>query len=192
MIAVLKYNAGNASSVVNAIQKLGFETTITDDKSVLRKADKVIFPGVGEANSAMQYLKEKQLDVILKQLEQPVLGICLGMQLLCQSSEEGNTQGLGIFPTTVHKFPPLDIVPHIGWNTITDMQSQLFENLDLEVDCYYVHSYYAKICEATIAITNYLLQFSAALHKNNFYATQFHPEKSGTKGSLILQNFLNL
>lgn len=192
MIAILKYNAGNVTSVQNAVEKLGFSTVVTDDIALLRNADKVIFPGVGEASSAMQYLKEKGLDQVIVQLKQPVLGICLGMQLMCKFSEEGDTKGLGIFDAKVLQFPPTDLVPQMGWNNFTSLQGKLFENIQLEDDCYFVHSYYAEICPETIAVTDYILPFSAALQKNNFYATQFHPEKSAKIGLQILQNFLNL
>lgn len=192
MIAILKYNAGNVTSVQNAVEKLGFSTVVTDDIALLRNADKVIFPGVGEASSAMQYLKEKGLDEVIVQLKQPVLGICLGMQLMCKFSEEGDTKGLGIFDAKVLQFPPTDLVPQMGWNNFTSVKGKLFENIQLEDDCYFVHSYYAEICPETIAVTDYILPFSAALQKNNFYATQFHPEKSAKIGLQILQNFLNL
>ncbi|MDQ3142701.1 MAG: imidazole glycerol phosphate synthase subunit HisH [Bacteroidota bacterium] len=192
MIAILKYNAGNVASVENAMTLLGYKTVITDDAELLRSAEKVIFPGVGEASSAMNYLKEKGLDEVIKSLHQPVLGICLGMQLLCEYSEEGNTKGLGIFNTKVLKFPPKDLVPQMGWNNFTTVKGGLFKNIKPNSDCYFVHSYYAEICEETIAISDYILPFSAALQKNNFYATQFHPEKSAQTGLEILKNFLNL
>ena len=192
MIAILKYNAGNVKSVENAVNKLGYEVMLTDDEKQLRSADKVIFPGVGEARSAMKYLKEKQLDKVIKSLEQPVLGICLGMQLMCEHSEEGNTTGLGIFKTKVKKFPPLDLVPQMGWNNFTSLKGDLFQNISLENDCYFVHSFYAEICTETIAVTDYILPFSAGLQKDNFYATQFHPEKSSETGLQILKNFLEL
>lgn len=192
MIAILKYNAGNVTSVENAVQKLGYSTVVTDDIEVLKGADKVIFPGVGEASSAMQFLKEKGLDEAIMHLKQPVLGICLGMQLMCESSEEGGTKGLGIFDAKVLKFPPTDLVPQMGWNNFTALKGELFENINLENDCYFVHSYYAEISPETVAVTDYILPFSAALQKNNFYATQFHPEKSATIGLQILQNFLKL
>ena len=192
MIAILKYNAGNVKSVENAVSKLGYEVMLTDDEKQLRSADKVIFPGVGEARSAMKYLKENQLDKVIKSLEQPVLGICLGMQLMCEHSEEGNTTGLGIFKTKVKKFPPLDLVPQMGWNNFTSLKGDLFQNISLENDCYFVHSFYAEICTETIAVTDYILPFSAGLQKDNFYATQFHPEKSSETGLQILKNFLAL
>lgn len=192
MIAILKYNAGNATSVENAVQRLGYETVITDDIAVLKAAEKVILPGVGEAASAMNYLKEKGLDEVIKSLKQPVLGICLGMQLLCESSEEGDTQTLGIFNTKVKKFPPEDLVPHTGWNNFTAVKGKLFENVRVDENCYFVHSYYAEISDETVAVTDYILPFSAALQKDNFYATQFHPEKSAPTGIQILKNFLSL
>lgn len=192
MIAILKYNAGNVKSVENAVNKLGYEVMLTDDEKQLKSADKVIFPGVGEAHSAMKYLKENQLDKVIKSLEQPVLGICLGMQLMCEHSEEGNTTGLGIFKTKVKKFPPLDLVPQMGWNNFFSLKGDLFQNISLENDCYFVHSFYAEICTETIAVTDYILPFSAGLQKDNFYATQFHPEKSSETGLQILKNFLEL
>ncbi|MBH1960490.1 MAG: imidazole glycerol phosphate synthase subunit HisH [Flavobacteriia bacterium] len=192
MIAILKYNAGNATSVENAVQRLGYETVITDDIAVLKAAEKVILPGVGEAASAMNYLKEKGLDEVIKSLKQPVLGICLGMQLLCEFSEEGDTQTLGIFNTKVKKFPPEDLVPHTGWNNFTAVKGKLFENVRVDENCYFVHSYYAEISDETVAVTDYILPFSAALQKDNFYATQFHPEKSAPTGIQILKNFLSL
>ncbi|MCP2038734.1 imidazole glycerol phosphate synthase subunit HisH [Chryseobacterium sp. HSC-36S06] len=192
MIAILKYNAGNATSVENAVQRLGYETVITDDIAVLKAAEKVILPGVGEAASAMNYLKEKGLDEVIKSLKQPVLGICLGMQLLCESSEEGDTQTLGVFNTKVKKFPPEDLVPHTGWNNFTAVKGKLFENVRVDENCYFVHSYYAEISDETVAVTDYILPFSAALQKDNFYATQFHPEKSAPTGLQILKNFLSL
>lgn len=192
MIAILKYNAGNVKSVENAVNKLGYEVMLTDDEKQLKSADKVIFPGVGEARSAMKYLKENQLDKVIKSLEQPVLGICLGMQLMCEHSEERNTTGLGIFQTKVKKFPPLDLVPQMGWNNFISLKGDLFQNISLENDFYFVHSFYAEICTETIAVTDYILPFSAGLQKGNFYATQFHPEKSSETGIQILKNFLEL
>lgn len=192
MIAIVKYNAGNIGSVSNALNRLGCEHQVTDDKDTLQQADKVIFPGVGEASSAMKYLKEKQLDNTIKNLSQPVLGICLGLQLMCQSSEEGNTKGLGIFDTQVIKFPSQDIVPHMGWNNLFDLKTKLFEGINEKNDVYYVHSYFAELCSNTIAKTDYILPFSAALNKNNFFATQFHPEKSASVGEIILKNFISI
>lgn len=192
MIAILKYNAGNALSVENAVKRLGFKTLITDDVKMLQSAEKVILPGVGEAASAMNYLKERGLDEVIKSLKQPVLGICLGMQLLCESSEEGDTQTLEIFNTKVKKFPPEDLVPHTGWNNFISVKGKLLENINPEENCYFVHSYYAEISDETVAVTDYILPFSAALQKDNFYATQFHPEKSAQTGMQILKNFLSL
>lgn len=192
MIALLKYNAGNIVSVENAINRLGYTTIVTNDIDQLKSADKVIFPGVGEAGSAMNYLREKGLDEVIKSLTQPVLGICLGMQLLCEYSEESDTKAMGIFNTKVLKFPAKGIVPHTGWNNLTAVKGKLFANVALQNDYYFVHSYYAELCENTSAICDYILPFSAALQKNNFYATQFHPEKSADAGMQILKNFLNL
>lgn len=192
MIAILKYNAGNITSVRNALYRLGSDCIVTDDARLIQQADKVIFPGVGEASSAMNYLKERNLDIVLQQLTQPVLAICLGLQLLCRHSEEGNTYCLGIFNTLVKKFPSTDIVPHMGWDTLRDLRSSLFEGITITDDVYFVHSYYAEICEYTVGGCDYILPFSAALQKDNFYATQFHPEKSAGKGERILSNFLLL
>lgn len=192
MIAIVKYNAGNVKSVYNAVTRLGYEAIITDDFEILQNADKVIFPGVGEASSAMNYLKEKGLDKVIKNLKQPTLGICLGQQLMCSYSEEGNTDCLGIFPIQVKLFPSTEIVPHMGWNTISDLKMPLFNGIDENSDIYYVHSFYCENSEYTIAKTNYILEYSAALHKDNFYATQFHPEKSAGIGEQILKNFLEI
>jgi glutamine amidotransferase len=187
MIAIVKYNAGNVTSVKNAIERLGFECIVTDNSEELQKADKVIFPGVGEASSAMAYLKEKGLDEVIKNLKQPFLGICLGMQLMCDYSEEGDVECLGIFKTKVKKFPPLDLVPQRGWNSIVQNGKEN-ENEDV----YFVHSYYAEVCKETTATCNYILNFSAALQKDNFYGVQYHPEKSGKIGEEILNKFLML
>ena len=192
MIAIIKYNAGNVKSVYNAVTRLGYEAVITDDFETLQNADKVIFPGVGEASSAMAYLKEKGLDEVIKNLKQPTLGICLGQQLMCAFSEEGNTDCLGIFPIQVKLFPSTEIVPHMGWNTIGEVNSRLFNGFTEEEFVYFVHSFYVPVNECTAAQTHYILPFSAALHKDNFYATQFHPEKSGTVGERILKNFLDI
>jgi len=192
MIAIIKYNAGNIRSVQNALARLGYESIITDDHEAIRKAEKVIFPGVGEASSAMRYLKEKGLDERIVSLEQPVLGICLGLQLMCQSTEEGNTKCLDIFQASVKKFPEDDLVPQMGWNNFESLKGKLFEGVSTSDDVYYVHSYFAELCEDTVAVCNYMLPFSTALQKNNFYATQFHPEKSARVGERILQNFLEL
>ncbi len=191
-IAIIKYNAGNIKSVQNAISRLGYKSIITDDVNEIIKADKVIFPGVGEASSAMSYLNNKGLTEVIKKLKQPVLGICLGLQLLCDSSEENNTKCLGIFNTKVKLFPPEEKVPHIGWNNFESFSGKLFQGINKKNDVYYVHSFYAETCKETIAICNYILPFSAAIKKDNFYATQFHPEKSSTIGEQILKNFLEL
>lgn len=192
MIAIVKYNAGNIRSVQNAIMRLGYESIITDDISEILNADKVIFPGVGEASSAMKYLIEKGLDKTLVTIEKPMLGICLGLQLMCENTEEGDTTCLGIFDTSVKKFPATGKVPHMGWNSFIDTKSSLFNNIELNNDVYYVHSYYAEINEQTIASCDYILQFGTAMQKDNFYATQFHPEKSADIGEKILKNFLEL
>lgn len=191
-IAIIKYNAGNIKSVQNAISRLGYKSIITDDVNEIIKADKVIFPGVGEASSAMSYLNNKGLTEVIKKLKQPVLGICLGLQLLCDSSEENNTKCLGVFNTKVKLFPPEEKVPHIGWNNFESFSGKLFQGINKKNDVYYVHSFYAETCKETIAICNYILPFSAAIKKDNFYATQFHPEKSSTIGEQILKNFLEL
>jgi len=192
MIAILKYNAGNTKSVENAVRKLGYDCVVTDDKELLQKADKVIFPGVGEASSAMNYLEEKGLDKVLKSLKKPVLGICLGLQLMCKFSEEGETKGLGIFDVLVKKFPPEDKVPHMGWNNFRFLNGSLFKGIRNIDDVYFVHSFYAELSEKTIATCDYILPFSAGLQHNNFYAVQFHTEKSGKIGEQILKNFLQL
>ena len=192
MIAILKYNAGNIMSVRNAVTRLGYESIITDDEKELSKADKVIFPGVGEAGSAMAYLKERELDKTIISLRQPVLGICLGLQLLCLSTGESGTKCLGIFPSEVKLFPPADKVPHMGWNNFITKKGDLFKDISLNDDVYYVHSYYAEISSCTIATCEYIVPFSAAMQMDNFYATQFHPEKSAGVGEKILKNFLDL
>ena len=192
MIAIIKYNAGNIKSVENALLRLGYECIVTNKESEILRADKVIFPGVGEASSAMKNLKEKNLDQIIPQLEQPVLGICLGLQLMCKHSEEGNTNGLGIFDTTVKKFQPKEIVPHMGWNNSSQFKGELFQGIHSNSDFFFVHSYYAERCEETIGVCDYILPFSSALQKNNFYAVQFHPEKSATVGAQLLKNFITL
>jgi len=192
MIAILKYNGGNVSSVQNALNRLGAESIITDDFALIRKADKVIFPGVGEASSTMKILKEKGLDQLIPTLKQPVLGICLGMQLMCKNNEEGNTVGMGIFNCNVKKFPSLDLVPHMGWNTVSDLKSPLFSEISEENDLYFVHSFYCELSENTTSVCDYILPFSASLKKDNFFATQFHPEKSGKVGNKMLENFLKI
>ena len=194
-IAIIKYNAGNVQSVQYALQRLGIDAIVTDDYSAIRNADKVIFPGVGNAFSAMESLKEKKLDVLIKQLTQPVLGICVGMQLLCSHSEENNTEGLGIVNLEVRKFVAENDVfkiPQMGWNTIFNLSSPLFEGLRKDAFVYYVHSYYAEQGDETIATTDYILPYSAAIQKDNFYGVQFHSEKSAEVGDQILLNFLNL
>ena len=192
-VTIIKYNAGNIYSVVHALRRIGIEAVVTDDKERILAADKVIFPGVGEASSTMAYLREHKLDQLIVDLKQPTLGICIGLQLMCQHSEEGNAKCLGIFDTEVKKFishNPFDKVPQMGWNTISDLKTSLF-NPEMENHyVYYVHSFYAELCDQTIAMTDYLLPYSAALHRDNFYATQFHPEKSGDLGERILQNFI--
>ncbi len=194
-VAIIKYNAGNIFSVDYALKRIGVTPVITSDKETLLKADKVIFPGVGEAETTMKYLKEQNLDILIKDLKQPVLGICLGMQLMCRYSEEGNTECLGIFDTDVKRFCPqrhIDKVPHMGWNTIENAVSPLFKGFEKDEYVYFVHSYYVPLNDFTAARTNYILPYSSALHKDNFYATQFHPEKSGKTGERILRNFLEL
>lgn len=192
MIAIIKYNGGNVNSVQNALNRLGAESIITDDFELIKNADKVIFPGVGEASSTMKTLNEKGLDQLILTLKQPVLGICLGMQLMCKNNEEGNTVGMGIFDLNVKKFPAKDIVPHMGWNTISDLKSTIYSGIKEESDVYFVHSFYCELSEDTSSICDYILPFSASLQKDNFYAMQFHPEKSGKIGSRLLQNFLKL
>jgi glutamine amidotransferase len=197
-LVIIKYNAGNIQSVLYALERIGVEALVTDDEALIKSADKVIFPGVGEASTAMSYLKERGLDTIIKNLTQPVLGICLGMQLMCAYSEENDTDCLGIFEEQVKKFNPDPItqsdlkVPQIGWNTIADLKSPLFQDLKENSYCYFVHGYYAAKGEHTIATTEYVLPYSAALHKNNFYGVQFHPEKSAAIGEQILKNFIKL
>ena len=192
MIAIVKYSAGNIKSVQNALIRLGYKSIITDDPSELINAEKVIFPGVGEASSAMLYLRERGLDRIIISLKQPVLAICLGLQLMCRFSEEGETKCLGVFDTDVRLFPPVDKIPHMGWNNCLTMKGDLFKGLTINNDLYYVHSYYAEISTCTIATCDYILPFSAAMQQGNFYATQFHPEKSAETGEKILKNFLEL
>ena len=192
MIAIIKYPAGNITSVENALKRLGYECVVTDDIKVLKSADKVIFPGVGEASTAMKYLREKGLDKLIPALTQPVLGICLGQQLMCNFSEENNTECLNIFNTVVKKFPPTELVPHMGWNNIEILQSRLLKGVSADDNFYFVHSFYAETCENTTAICNYILPFSAVMEKDNFYSTQFHPEKSADAGEKILKNFLEM
>ena len=194
MIAIVKYNAGNIYSVYCACKRLGFDPIITDDVALLRSADKVIFPGVGDARAAMTYLQEQGLDQVIRSLSQPVLGICVGMQLLCKHSEEGDVDCRGIFDVPVVRFRPSSPefkVPQMGWNTIEKFENPLFMNLHEGDYVYYVHSYHIPLCPYTIAQTDYDGYYSAALHKDNFWATQFHPEKSGSVGEQILRNFLS-
>lgn len=195
MIAIINYNAGNIFSVEHAFKRLNTEIIVTDDKKIIAQADKVIFPGVGEASLTMQYLRQSGMDELILGLKQPILGICLGMQLMCSHSEEGNVDCLKIFDCDVKRFVAdkhEHKIPHMGWNTISNVKSDLFDtSLDNQY-VYFVHSFYAPICEYTVATTDYIQPFSAALHKDNFYATQFHPEKSGSVGEQILRNFLEL
>lgn len=194
-IAIIKYNAGNIYSVAFALKRLGINPVITADKELIQKADKVIFPGVGEAYTTMEYLKEHKMTELIRNLKQPVLGVCLGMQLMCRHSEEGNADCLGIFDVDVKRFisnQHEEKVPHMGWNTISDLRGGLFTPELEDKFVYFVHSYYVPLNADTAATTDYILPFSASLHKDNFYATQFHPEKSGFVGELILRNFINL
>ena len=194
-VAIIKYNAGNICSVDYALKRLGVDAVITADQDVLRAADKVIFPGVGEAGTTMSFLRASGMDLLIKDLRQPVLGICLGMQLMCRYSEEGNADCLGVFNTEVKRFiseKHEDKVPHMGWNTLMQTNSRLFKGFTQEEYVYFVHSYYVPVNDCTAAVTDYILPFSAALHKDNYYATQFHPEKSGGVGERILMNFLTL
>jgi glutamine amidotransferase len=197
-IVIIKYNAGNIESVNNALNRLGVKAEITADHKKIRNADKVIFPGVGEASTTMEYLHTRGLDKLITSLEQPVLGICLGLQLMCSHSEENNTECLGIFDEKVTRFVPnpgkefITKVPHMGWNAIKDLKSRIFTAETEGQYVYFVHSYFASLGKHTVAKCNYITPFSAALQKDNFYATQFHPEKSGTVGAKILENFINL
>jgi len=191
-VVIVNYNAGNVQSVTYALQRLGVEPLLSDDPEVIGAADRVIFPGVGEASTAMRFLKAKGLDQVIKDLKQPVFGVCLGLQLMCRHSEENDTDCLGIFDLAVKKFEPKLKVPQMGWNTLTEMNSPLFTGIAPESYVYFVHSYYAELSDDTIAITDYVNPFSAALQKDNFYALQAHPEKSGKVGSRILENFLSL
>ena len=193
-VSIIKYNAGNTQSVLFALERIGIKAIVTNDVEILKTSDKVIFPGVGEASSAMNYLKEHNLDNLIINLKQPVLGICLGMQLMCHYSEEGDTNCLGIFKTNVKLFPSSNTikVPQIGWNTIYDLKTNLYKNIKEDEYMYFVHSYFAEVSEHTIAKANYGLEYSASLQKNNFYATQFHPEKSSDSGQTILENFIKL
>ena len=207
-VAIVKYNAGNIYSVVNAMKRLGIEPVLTDDAEMLQKADRVLFPGQGQAKEAMDYIKAHQLDQVIKNLKQPVLGICVGQQLLCRHSEEGNVDCIGIFDVDVKRFLPQkheDKVPAMGWNEIYDLKTPLYKGFGNQADAsaptieslqhpysYFVHSNYVPLCEETIATADYILPYSASLHKDNFYTCQFHPEKSGKVGEQILKNFLEL
>ncbi|MCK5034143.1 MAG: imidazole glycerol phosphate synthase subunit HisH [Calditrichia bacterium] len=191
-VAIIKYNAGNIHSVRLALQRLGIEPQVTSDTELINAADKVIFPGVGEASTAMNFINKNGIAEVIKQLKQPVLGICLGLQLMGAHSEENDTRCLGIFNLEIKKFPPRNKVPHMGWNLIRNLSSRLFEGLPGKPYVYFVHSYYAEKFDSTIATTDYILPFSAAIKKDNFYAVQFHPEKSGKVGEQILRNFLKL
>ena len=193
-VAIVKYNAGNVYSVVNALRRLGIEPVLTDDAEQLRAADKVLFPGQGEASGAMEYLKARRLDEVIRNLRQPVLGICIGQQLLCRHSEEGDTDCIGIFDAEVKRFQPArheDKVPCMGWNWLHDTKSPLMQGIEGEY-VYFVHSYYVPVCSETIATADYILPYSAAMHKDNFYTGQFHPEKSGRVGEQIIKNFLSI
>ncbi|MBW8684117.1 imidazole glycerol phosphate synthase subunit HisH [Chitinophaga rhizophila] len=193
---IIKYNAGNIRSVMFALDRIGVEGIVTDDPETIKSADKVIFPGVGEASTAMKYLQERKLDKLITDLKQPVLGICLGMQLMCKHSEENNTPCLGIFDVEVKRFTsPVDNllkIPQIGWNNITGLYSTMFEHVPENSYMYFVHSYYAALSSETVATANYVINYSAGLQKDNFYAVQFHPEKSAVAGQKILENFLKL
>ena len=191
-IVIINYGAGNIQSIMFAIERLGFKAVLSNNPDEIKAADKVIFPGVGEASSAMKMLLESGLETLIPTLKQPVLGICLGMQLMCNKSEEGNTKGLGIFDVDVIKFTPKVKVPQMGWNQIYNLKSPLFSGIDENEYMYLVHSFYAPSCPEAIATTDYEVEYASALQKDNFYGTQFHPEKSGDIGEQILANFLKL
>ncbi|MEO9570001.1 MAG: imidazole glycerol phosphate synthase subunit HisH [Polaribacter sp.] len=191
-LVIIDYGAGNIKSIQFAFKRLGVDAVLSNNIDEIRAADKIIFPGVGEASSAMQMLQESGLDKVIPTLKQPVLGICLGMQLMCNSSEEGNTKGLGIFDVKVKKFSKAVKVPQMGWNVIYNLESELFKDIKEKEFMYLVHSFYAEECKESIATTDYEIEYASALQKNNFYGTQFHPEKSGVAGEKILKNFLNL
>ena len=194
-VAIVKYNAGNIYSVVNALRRMGIEPLLTDDAEQLKKADRVLFPGQGEARGAMEYLKARRLDEVIRDLKQPVFGICVGQQLLCKHSEEGDVDCIGIFDAEVKRFQPKnheDKVPCMGWQNLSNLKSPLMEGLGENPYVYFVHSYYVPVCEETIATADYILPYSASMHKDNFYTCQFHPEKSGKVGEQILKNFLEL
>jgi glutamine amidotransferase len=191
-LAIVKYNAGNIQSVLYALERIGRQAVVTDDPAMIRGADKVIFPGVGEASTAMHYLRERGLDELIRGLQQPVLGICLGMQLMCSYSEENDTECLGVFDEKVRKFAGGDLkVPQIGWNNIYGLKTGLFEGVADRSYCYFVHGYYAALGKHTIGQTDYVQPYSSALHRDNFYGVQFHPEKSAQVGERILQNFID-
>lgn len=191
-VVVIRYNAGNILSVTHALRRLGVEPVVSDNPEQIRSAERVIFPGVGEASTAMAYLRARGLDEVIRSLSQPVLGICLGLQLMCRTSEENQARCLGIFPGAVRAFPPRDKVPHMGWNSLSALKGPLFAGLDSGAFVYFVHGYYAEITDATTAVSDYILPFSAAMSSGNFHAVQFHPEKSGDSGAVILRNFLDL
>lgn len=194
-VVIIKYNAGNVCSVINALHRLGVSPTVTDNSELMRKADCVLFPGQGEASYTMRYLREKGLDEVICSLTQPVLGICIGMQLMCRHSEEGDTDCLGIFDVGVKRFVPTEHqfkIPHMGWNSIGNLKSPLFKGIDNGEFVYFIHSYYIPDNDNSIAECNYIHSFCASLNKDNFYATQFHPEKSGSVGERIIENFLSI
>ena len=191
-LVIINYGAGNIKSIQFAFKRLGYDAILSNNPDEIKAADKVIFPGVGEASSAMKMLKESGLDTLIPTLKQPVLGICLGMQLMCKSSEEGSTKGLGIFDVDVKRFNNTVKVPQMGWNTITDLKSDLFKGIKNQEFMYSVHSFYAENCKESIATTTYSIDFTSALKHNNFYGVQFHPEKSSTAGEQILKNFIEL
>ena len=191
-VAIIKYNAGNVQSVTYALNRLGVEPIVTDDSELLKGADKVIFPGVGEASTAMNYLKSRKLDQLIPHFKQPFLGICLGLQLMCRYSEENNTECLNVFPIEVKKFPQGEKVPQMGWNNIKNYKGKLFKGLKEESYVYFVHSYYAELSPYTAAVTDYVIPYSSSIEKDNFFAVQFHAEKSSKEGELILKNFLEL
>ena len=194
-VAIVKYNAGNIYSVVNALRRMGIEPDLTDSPERLMAADRVIFPGQGGAHGAMQYLKERRLDEVIRNLRQPVFGICVGQQLLCRHSEEGDTDCIGVFDVDVRKFVAKrheDKIPAMGWNRLTDLSSPLMNGISEGDYVYFVHSFYVPLCDATIATTDFIQPYSACLHKDNFYTAQFHPEKSGKVGARSIQNFLDI
>ena len=191
-LVIIDYGAGNIKSIQFAFKRLGIDATLSNNIDEIRTADKIIFPGVGEASSAMKMLEESGLDKLIPTLKQPVLGICLGMQLMCNYSAEGNTKGLGIFNVDVKKFTNAVKVPQMGWNVVYNLKSDLFTGIKEKEFMYLVHSFYVEICDEAIATTDYEIEYASALQKDNFYGVQFHPEKSGIKGSKILENFLNL